>query len=60
MSNGEMSLEDALYWARSLSEPNRAAELDGTDVEYLARATARLLVEFDRITNNAHPVTEDD
>lgn len=53
MSN-EMNLEDALRWARTLSEPDRAMELDGTDTDFLARATARLLVEFDRVTNDAY------
>lgn len=48
-----MSLEEALRWARCLSEPERALELDRTDTEFLAEATARLLVEFDRVTNNA-------
>mgnify|MGYP000644393902 CR=1 FL=1 len=62
MSDREMSLKDALRWARSLSEPSRARELDGTDVDFLARATARLLVEFDRVTNDAHkpPPGEDE
>lgn len=45
----EMSLEKALFWARTLSEPERARELDSTDADYLARATARLLVEYDRL-----------
>lgn len=45
-----MTLEKALFWARTLSEPERARELDSTDTDYLARATARLLVEYDRLT----------
>lgn len=58
----EMSLKDALRWARTLSKPSRAAELDGTDTYFLAQATARLLVEFDRVTNDAHkpPPGEDE
>lgn len=50
----EMTLEKALFWARTLSEPERARELDSTDTDYLARATARLLVEYDRLTGDAH------
>ena len=59
MDEQRMTLKDALYWARTLSQPERAMELDGTDVDFLARATQRLLEEFDKVTNNAYPPTKD-
>lgn len=44
-----VNLKDAERWVRTLSEPERAKELDGTDADFLARASARMLVEYDRL-----------